>query len=835
MHAWATVLLADDVYSAAARIFIPRREGTRPPPNFLYLLVLDRAVLTAQTLQLLLKHAWEQLRGETTSATVAEQPRDSTKNEQDNLQDHFEHERADISTGPEIATLAPNASVVDGASIVHIVTRLLRHARAVWPEGIVDIARIIPAHVHANIADPKQPTMSNLRRLSRLSSVYNRILCLLAEPASAHPFKSTIYQEEAQFDLLRSMAAHRPPLKIAEKGYKAVVSVLLARPKTERERDWASLQAKSWPPWKVNRTGLDEAKDAEYGSSRAVVAMRRMMEAGYGAGDWGTIAKVFAGWDPDGSPTVQTRTLLSPGHPGDVSTEVWKARIKTTRTVREAWACFLSYRASGCRLSPLVYSAMISKLQLGQNVSAPALEPGQRSHESREENDVADIVLPGDTPMPFPEPVNPSDVTYVPSEPPSASELFQEMLDKDVHVSNELVAQLVRNSSTIEEGIGFLDTAGDQYRKWMHILASGDNLDRGMVRKIPRVIVAAFVTLLCRAARDPLHLVSVRAREAGSSSAGTPDWRLRRESPPLHAIHLLSLRKDAYTGLWATVLTALGDFGLRLGVGEAARTRSGEEDAMHKLRAARRVLETMRSRNLAFDTTCLRAMSKVVENAALSEYRMRLERRRVPHSPVWGTEIALLANMHSRDTGPQPADMQVARDTTPVTTRASHFLRRLFHEIVSGSASSPGAPPHATSAASPPPLLAVPSPAQLHAYARALGVLGDHEGLWSLAQWLATHRAALWALVGEEGGGGRRRWAALLAALRVFLDCPGRDARVRAAGKGAVGRLEPAGGELRALVCDRLAGVEEWRDLWPGREDVAWYLEKGGAEPDSDL
>lgn len=93
---------------------------------------------------------------------------------------------------------------------------------------------------------------------------------------SLHPFKSSIYQETAQFDILDAMASQTPPLRIARDGYEALARVLLSRTKTERERDWVSLQSPSWPPWKRAKTGVDEAKDLAYGSSRAAITLQRM-------------------------------------------------------------------------------------------------------------------------------------------------------------------------------------------------------------------------------------------------------------------------------------------------------------------------------------------------------------------------------------------------------------------------------------------------------------------------------------------------------------------------------------------------------------------------------
>src|SRR6202041_1208945 len=121
----------------------------------------------------------------------------------------------------------------------------------------------------------------NEAQASRKNFICNRFLALLSKPTSLCPKLSIPFQEKAQFDVLRSMANNVPPLIITQEGYRAVARVQLARKKTAQEQEWARLKARSWPPWKENRTAMDEEKGVEFGFSRASRIMSQMHQAGY--------------------------------------------------------------------------------------------------------------------------------------------------------------------------------------------------------------------------------------------------------------------------------------------------------------------------------------------------------------------------------------------------------------------------------------------------------------------------------------------------------------------------------------------------------------------------
>ena len=184
--------------------------------------------------------------------------------------------------------------------------------------------------------------------------------------------------QKAQMYLLDHMSRFQPALPVNRVGYRALVSVQLRQPKTDRERDWASLQSKAWPPWKQDRNGLDADKDMHYGTSRARRAISRSVEDGYAPRDWELASGILAGWDTDNSPTIQTRgappsmkvskaeTLENNQAPKDQDAKdgvlVWAARIRATRTLDEAWAGFQSYSSQASQWDLSVWFEMYKKL-----------------------------------------------------------------------------------------------------------------------------------------------------------------------------------------------------------------------------------------------------------------------------------------------------------------------------------------------------------------------------------------------------------------------------------------------------------------------------------------
>lgn len=228
--------------------------------------------------------------------------------------------------------------------------------------------------------------------VQHLTFLYNRLLSLIARPPHERPFQYHPVIQQSQFMLLRKMSAIN--ILITREGYRAIISVQLARAKTTGERERIKGMKMSWPPWQEERDAWSDKLDRGR-VTRAGVVLRQMQDAGYAIQGWESAAAILAGEDTDQTPTIATRTYLrlppssaivkgkerletgskakqvpATGEPissirgnnrlQEISKKletqppaphhdrgqelVWRARIRATRTLEEAWAIFLDAR-----------------------------------------------------------------------------------------------------------------------------------------------------------------------------------------------------------------------------------------------------------------------------------------------------------------------------------------------------------------------------------------------------------------------------------------------------------------------------------------------------------
>jgi hypothetical protein len=116
--------------------------------------------------------------------------------------------------------------------------------------------------------------------------------------------------------------------------------------------------------------------------------------------------------------------------------------------------------------------------------------------------------------------------------------------------------------------------------------------------------------------------------------------------------------------------------------------------------------------------------------------------------------------------------------------------------------------------------LAIPKAVVLHKYVRALGILGDHEGIFSLVRWMVDAASDLHELQ-ETQLNGRQHMRRLIVALRVWLECPSRDFVLSERGI----EIKPATEELMHLVRSEVDNVSRWAG-WPSHSDVDKYCRR---------
>ena len=343
----------------------------------------------------------------------------------------------DLAPGNESRTLNTQEATL-------LLLRLLRHGRKSTPDKILDIATIA-----CDVLFQQALLVGDA-----LSNSCNTLLKLIGLPMDQYPMRFLHYQKDAQVYLLRRMITSRPEVPLNRQGYRALILVQLAHRKSAAETDWARAKSLSWPPWREDKSGMEQRLTYPGKESRAGRLLRRMQEAGYAPHAWEMAAQIYAGWDTDSSPTIQTRKHM-PYHfwahqdehneqpPSATDALIWSARVEATRSIREAWAVFLAYRkavkTAGGEPQHSVYQAMFEKLIAQTEELGPAVS-----------------TFPGDGRETWPDPRNPQDVIYVASEPPQPEDLYQEMLDDGIKPHGDLLALLVRNADTVEHAIGYI-------------------------------------------------------------------------------------------------------------------------------------------------------------------------------------------------------------------------------------------------------------------------------------------------------------------------------------------------------------------------------------------
>lgn len=747
---WASALIMQNS-EAAAEIF---RFQNDTPPLFVLLFFLRRKHLRVVALRILLTHVRQRVLGEPSNKSEVSSPQlaPSSVEQSQNWQSHdnrsdSKHKRLDLD------------------SFIIIVIRLLRHARRAWPESIPAIAEIFTTQLRRGSRD-RVGEFINEAQASRKNFLCNRFLALLSRPTSLYPKLSIPFQEKAQFDVLRSMAGNVPPLIVTQEGYRAVARVQLARKKTAQEQEWTRLKARSWPPWKENRTAMDEEKGAEFGFSRASRIMSQMHQAGYEHGPWEKIAKIYSGWDTDGSPTIQTRTGLAnvPMLPlvrmgsqrvlRQLQVQQWAARVRATRTRREAWACFLAYENSGVLAHQDVYLAMYEKLVQGLQV------PDSESEE----------VLPGDGKEVFSEPVSPQETTYVSERVPTFQELIQRMTRNGVRPSGRCLAFLVKSSPTAALGIQILNSAGDAHGGGIRRLLSASAVGFEDIRDIPDYLFVSFLKLLFRYDFVPQTSLTTISRFPHLSQ-DKYKRKMGHHFPLNYAYSLLVQCKPRYRPAWTTLMQAIVP---RSGLPRFSPKPLPIATHIYGYQMMRNLIMSMEEIDLEPDAEQFQLLCIALQRATFS-------------------------CLNKADAGTDARDLL---SSSPL------YIRKLFHNLV-GNSNASGASHDWLSA---PRLFTTPKPTVLHSYVRALGLLHDYEGLYSLSSWMAEFHSELTERA-EEQKGGPAALRRTLVALRVFLERSWESSSEEQSGAPA---------ELVLLVKERIENVPEWRG-WPTMDEVELY------------
>ncbi|QDS71376.1 hypothetical protein FKW77_002673 [Venturia effusa] len=795
---WSAILSAHDSIDSAHALATGATvlsgigvQGTSTAPLFVLNFLLRRRSITADALRALLRYTLEYL--ELRKPVHVEKLKDIQN----------------CKPGP-----------LDASAIFLLFIRLLRHARMVWPAAIVPITSIIINHYLSSYTRFK--AASDDQRVSYTKQC-NYALHLISLPTSLKPMDSATYQQRAQFDLLRAMAGRFLPA--TRLGHSAVTSVLLRLEKTPQEQDWARLKAPSWPPFRRSQTRLDDSKGAEYGKSRAGRALDYMQQYGYHMRDIDRAVKIMSGFHVDGSPTVQTREIISGKAHG--TAKMWAAMVISTRTLPEAWACFLTYKESVTTFHRVVYHAMFKKI-IYDRIRLDVLQK-MESDDKRSLSNESLKVYPGDGRETLPAPEDPTDAVYIPSEPPSLEALFDEMIGHGIVPSIPELQFLMDHAPTFSFGLKVwaANTSGipplmkDASQPDVPYSEHPGPHEPPLQANLPALsatAVTSFVGLLCRFpdadTSSLLRITNVKSFPISTLPGTLKYWAFYTGHPFIHAYLLLKAYKTSGRPAWLHLLHAL----------ERPETMenismdfSWKTDASHPLIAlilSQHVVASLKESGLDIDSSMFESLCKIAQHAAPASYVLRWEpgdqanRLRISRKFRNGLRLSSVAN-HQSKACPQFlrslfTNMLSGRDAAVRNTNRNERLKRLGREYV------------------PVPLpvhLVVPDLATIHAYVRALGLFSDFEGMYSLIKWMVVAKDDV-AKETARKMNGMARLKKCIVAVRALLECPGRDHRLSTVGNKDI---EGASEELIALVKEQVDSVPEWGG-WPSDEMVEQYF-----------
>lgn len=802
LTAWRWILSARLSEVAIARLKVlanSHRNGFQAGriPVFLMVFLLRRQHINDRALRMILTLIWDRLL------------------EQDAFKENVRSDEITGISSTQASTQFDKHLYFHHGSIIVMVVRLLRHSREVWSAALPSISAIATKYLGSvrKTKDPLPDTIADPDH-GRWAFLFNSLLRLLALPSSRHPFRSIIFHERAQFAIIRKMTQFEPALNISREGYRAVVQVQLAHRKTLPEREWARLKAKSWPPWKESKLGIDSDIGIERGISRAAEAITRSQEAGYAEQGWDSIAKIYAGWDTDQSPTIQTRAIVPRGDPSWQLPEssdavkddarLWYARITATRTVSEAWACFLAYRDKqnqlGGKYSQWPYFSMFEKLIFEEKKGHLNQMNSMDRQSEILKGDEYDL-LPGDGNETWPNP-GPQKTVYTRTSVPRSDAFLKTITEDGVVPGGRFLEFLLQHATNIHQGTMHLAASNLP-------LATRISFFKGITAAemcgVNIRIFAAYMHCLCR------------------HSLASPDLEnySQRAMAISHAFQLMDKRKPCYWPPWSSLMVALRSDGAV--VDRTLYLRNALVQDALAWSVMLYWLNQMRDIGLDLQFDCFQSLCIGLEKSTLASRKLvRLLDRGAfvddggleQFTPA-GRKLREVLEQHTSNSvekstlagwellrGLPPRDFrrpgESHRSTFPkllqirprnlarirynaehVVTNGPEILKAYFEELVgvakdSGPVISPKlkgecGESNFHSLTLLPKLLAVPHPVQLHAFIRVLGLHQDYDGILKVVQWMDRYADELHHQT-RESMNGERAMRITMSAIRVFLE-----------------------------------------------------------------
>lgn len=793
VKAWAAIVMEQDSYTAAQalqkRVSI---HGMASVPLAVATYLLRRPYISARALRVLIQHTWAR----------------------------FMHVERDTGRPPD-----PNSRFV-------VINRLLRHAREVWPQALEAIIehmiRFTPDIANHNAKD-------TVKLVQIITYQMNKAMQLVSLATAVTPYKDVHYQEAPIVRILSYMANHSPALQLNRDGYRAVVRIQLAEKKTESEQKWAKLKGLSWPPWKEDRTAMDADVGPEHGISKAGETLNRMQEAGYQPEAWEQLAQIYSGWDVDGTPTIQTRVLMS-ANVKDKSLEaaVWAARIRTTRTAQEAWACYLAFEDTRLPTDDRVLMAIFRVLHQEERRQRAAKE--KVPYPKQDVDQSHGPLHPGDVREVQPLPPSSHQHTYTRSPPPSVYEFYLQLKQRDAELGDSCLAFLIANAKSFDIGIEYLRAV---HRKHVLDRPSRPQEMESDQMQVPAVLFDAYIEFLSR--HPSVNLT--KYRDIAPELAKMFGFGLHRKEGVKfnwfhslgQAIDLLRAQRPRSLRAWNAVLTALSNGTANHRIHSAlydvvARDTIQEgvdldRNAIVVHRLFKHVQDLYRKQNMDLDPLGFLAYCRAVESVTIASWRIA---QRGDDSRV--LNIGPFARL-GEATAAELLALGVGLEDRPYRRAVYHFRLLVGQEPLKKRLNAPAL--EVSDGPNLPALLHAPGPAILHAYIRALGWCAAYRSLLGTLRWMTEHRAQL-DEARERDRNGEAVMRRAVIAVRVFMERAWMNSwgarRLGSEDESVERDEEPGSDVLRRLespasaaqIQEARALLEDWGG-WATDEEVSRY------------
>jgi hypothetical protein len=499
---WAWILTAPNGRSVGSRLEAALASDRKPSlPPFLITSVLNRTNLPRTTLQALFP-------------TI------------------------DLMSSPE-----NTLRIEDSKTAVVLAVRLLRRLRDSWPDELPRVVDFIDRAFSTRFSEV--PTW--------LTLTYNRFLTLFSVPTADGPYRNSQLLQRCQLALVKQMVNLNA--QITREGYRAIITVQLANPKSVRESEKVRSMSRGWPPWFEERDGWIAARRKAHDDVVAAggKVIEQMMEAGYRLMDWEKEASVLAGKDTDGSPTIPTRTFWNKERSirwhSLQSPRIWAARVRATRTIEEAWWHFQECMSRGVphhsvwqeMFEKAIWAEKLERRSLHEDklknaIKQPGYVPDRKYWHLRSKIEQRNQSVPGDGKELIHPPLNPREGIFNSEPPPNVENLFGMFLRSGLKPDSQLTALIVSQVGKTSFAVTVLQHWNKEQAERM--------LSPPSPTLLPFPTAHHPITPAAAAEKDPINIKVFTAFLT----------RLSRPRSLGKALRLIRLYRPRYRPAWNTVL-----------------------------------------------------------------------------------------------------------------------------------------------------------------------------------------------------------------------------------------------------------------------------------------